>query len=197
MKNKGFTLIEIIVCIALLSTITISSIVIIDKKNSDNLKDINKKVSHAVDIYLNTKKDEDGDTYIDGISKGGQGLYINLKTLSDEGLIDKEIINTLEKKENEKSENLKILATKSISDTNTKECLGQIEYTFSWDKVSTPIYLCPKNTNEVKCDENNSNFSEILLSKNKLYDDCFSKSLYKDHPDHESNVYVECPRSRK
>ncbi len=95
MKNKGFTLIEIIVCIALLSTITISSIVIVNKKNSDNLKDINKKVSNAVDIYLNTKKDEDGDTYIEGINKGGQGLYINLKTLNDEGLIDKEIVNTL------------------------------------------------------------------------------------------------------
>ena len=60
MKNKGFTLIEIIVCIALLSIITISSIVIVNKKNNDILKDINKKVSNAVDIYLNTKKDEDG-----------------------------------------------------------------------------------------------------------------------------------------
>ena len=35
--------------------------------------------------------------------------------------------------------------------------------------------------------------SKITESKNKLYDDCFSKSLYKDHPDHESNVSVECP----
>ena len=177
MKNKGFTLIEIIVCIALLSIITISSIVIVNKKNNDILKDINKKVSNAVDIYLNTKKDEDGDTYIEGINKGGQGLYINLKTLNDEGLIDKEIVNTLEKKENKKSEDLKILATKSISSTNTKECLGQIEYTFSWDSLSeSPIYLCPKNMNGIETNIlnkliNNANVTELnsITYENNYY----------------------------
>lgn len=165
-KNKGFALIEIIMCIALLSTIAISSIIIFNKKNNDILKDINKKVSNAVDIYLNTKKDEDGDTYIEGINKGGQGLYINLKTLLDEGLIDKTIVNTLEKKENKKSEDLKILASKSISTTNTEECLGQIQYTFNWDNISSPIYLCPKNLNN----NTNENFYTSLSSKNKIYE---------------------------
>ena len=37
----------------------------------------------------------------------------------------------------------------------------------------------------------------LEIYQNKWYDDCFSKSLYKNHPDHESNVYVECSGRRK
>ncbi len=91
MKNKkGFTLIEIIVCIILISLIVTISIILL-KNNSGKSEDKNKKeIVSATDVYFSLN-----DKYKKEIEENNGYLVLNISELVDEGLLDKKILDKL------------------------------------------------------------------------------------------------------
>lgn len=114
MKNKrGFTLIEIIICISLIAIISTISIVIFTK-NKD-YSNITKKILEAANVYIATEKDEQGNTYEYGINNGGKGARINVKELVNKGYVDEKLYKTLEKEYKlENDESYLVWVTNSI-----------------------------------------------------------------------------------
>ena len=80
MKNKkGFTLIEIIVCIVLISLIATISIILL-KNNSDKSEDKNKKeIVSAADVYFSLN-----DKYKKELEENNGYLVLNISELVDE-----------------------------------------------------------------------------------------------------------------
>lgn len=144
MNKKGFTLIEVIICLVLIVLIGAGSIFVTvnNNKKSGNLND---KIIDAASIYLNTEIDEYGNSYEYGLLHGAKGVQISIKTLEDKGYLSKSIVDSLEKEN--KGKDLYIFASLStIKNSNDEECkLGSIEYNLSWADTSETIYLCPYN----------------------------------------------------
>ena len=83
MNKRGFTLIEIIICLVFIVGIgTVSTIIVVKNNNyNDKLVEITKKIVDAANVYINIEKDGNGNTYQNGILKGGKGVYISLEKL--------------------------------------------------------------------------------------------------------------------
>lgn len=97
-NKKGFTLVEIIVCIVLILLISGSfiGITLFNKnKKEENILKVTKKIQEAAGVYLAINKEID-DTIEQNIFKGGSGYVIPLKTLLEEGYIGDNHIKTLE-----------------------------------------------------------------------------------------------------
>ena len=86
-KNKGFTLIEIIICIALISIIaTTMTITIVKNKRKNELNILEKnstKLENALQVYLANHKEV---TY--NLKNNTKAAAITLEVLKNEGLID-------------------------------------------------------------------------------------------------------------
>lgn len=152
MKNKkGFTLVEIIICVSLIAAISTISIVIFTiNKDSSNMT---KKILEAANVYIATEKDEQGNTYEYGINNGGKGVRINVSELVNKGYVDEKIYKTLEKEYklgDDKS--YLIWITNSIKGSTDKECgANALEYTVNWETKNgegNVVYLCPYNSNK-------------------------------------------------
>lgn len=89
--KKGFTIIEIIVCVALIGILGISSILIAINNNDNDLEKITKKVLEAANVYVETEKDENGNNYLEEVSKGAKGVQVPLSLLVNKGYIKEEI----------------------------------------------------------------------------------------------------------
>ena len=176
-NNKGFTLVEIIVCIALISIIGVSStIIVIKTKNKNNnvnilngtkmsakLSNITNKILQAANVYIAVEKDGNGNTYETGIKNGGKGLYIKVQTLVDNGYLDKSVLDNLKKETDKLTSELQLLAVDAVNKKDDKLCNNSnaIEYTVSWSNNNDkPIYLCPYDN--VKGNENNIMSNKIL-----------------------------------
>lgn len=163
-NNKGFTLVEIIVCIALISIIGVSStIIVIKTKNKNNnvnilngtkmsakLSNITNKILQAANVYIAVEKDGNGNTYETGIKNGGKGLYIKVQTLVDNGYLDKSVLDNLKKETDKSTSELQLLAVDAVNKKDDKLCNNSnaIEYTVSWSNDNDkPIYLCPYDIN--------------------------------------------------
>lgn len=100
MKNKGFTLIEIIICITLIVTIGLTSIVVI--KKNDNKKISEKKIEYSERIKLATAvyfdKNKQTDMYKLVYDYEDFKLNIKLGELIDSGLIAEELNNPYQDK---------------------------------------------------------------------------------------------------
>ena len=83
-NNKGFTLIEKIICIAILAIVGVTGIVITlnDKKNN-NLLDYMDIILNASNVYLETNKEVKEQLYNEK-----NAVYIPLRALVNEGLLD-------------------------------------------------------------------------------------------------------------
>ncbi len=162
MKNKrGFTLIEIIICISLIAIISTISIVIFTK-NKD-YSNITKKILEAANVYIATEKDDQGNTYEYGINNGGKGARINVSELVNKGYVDEKLYKTLEKEyklEDDKS--YLVWITNSIKGSTDKECGANVlEYTVNWEtKKDNVVYLCPYNSNK-----SGSSDESLLINK--------------------------------
>ena len=160
MNKKGFTLVEIIICIALISIIGVSStIIVIKTKNKNNnvnilngtkmsakLSNITNKILQAANVYIAVEKDGNGNTYETGIKNGGKGLYIKVQTLVDSGYLDKSLLDNLQKETNKLTSELQLLAVDAVNNNDDELCNNSnaIEYTVSWSNDNDkPIYLCP------------------------------------------------------
>ena len=157
-NKKGFTLIEIIICVSLIAVISTISIVTFTKKK--DYSNITKKILEAANVYIATEKDEQGNTYEYGINNGGKGVKINVNELVNKGYVDEKLYKTLEKEYklgDDKS--YLVWVTNSIKESTDKECgTNALEYTVNWEDVKDVIYLCPYNSNK-------STDESILINK--------------------------------
>lgn len=145
MKKRGFTLIEIIICISLLAIIGVSSIIVVSKTTSNNFKSIEKQILTAADTYINIEKDDNGKTFFKGINNGGQGVILPLSKLVDKGYINDDAINKIKKeKGNDAVKDNYVLALLGDG-TEENDCTG-VTLKISWDNsIQEEVYLCPTN----------------------------------------------------
>ena len=149
MNKNGFTLIEIIVTLILLSTITFIAGINITKKNeSFDINSINKKILEAANIYVEIKRDINGNSYLKEIVSGAKGVKIPLKTLMQEGYIEEDIVKDLYNYKNElvftdKNKDYYILFTDGGSLSGVDYCdSNEITSLLSWMDDGEPVYLC-------------------------------------------------------
>ena len=162
MNKKGFTLIEIIVCLVLIIGIGTISTVTLIKKDNKKLDDLTKKIIDATNIYINVEKDENGNYYSYGIESGAKGVYVSVNTLEEKGYISSDIVKTLEDKTGKN--NNYIFVSKSIKNSTDEVCNNTLpqSYNVSWNGTET-IYLCPYG-NDVG-DGDDGGDGDILLVK--------------------------------
>ena len=145
MKNKkGFTLIEIIVCLVLISLIaTISIVTIVKNKNNDKDKII-KNVLSAADVYYSMNSD------IKNKLKENYGyLVITIDELKNMGMLDKNFkipeLSDEEKREGKSYDKMVIVDKGTINNfmllsNDDDALLGYIDYIYPYEK-NTPTIL--------------------------------------------------------
>lgn len=142
--NKGFTLIEIIVAMVLITLIgTIISVLVLNKNNNKDLSKVERKILEAAQVFAETEKDKNGQTYVRAVNEYAKGIKIPLTTLEEEGYIDKSLIEEVG------NENYYVLLVNS-----TEYCETGASYILSWTMTeNTPIALCDTKPIEGVCDE--------------------------------------------
>ena len=156
MKNKkGFTMIEIIVCISIMIVIGVGSFIgirLVDKHiKTTKLQQMSDKILQAANVYLETDKEANKELYTNK-----NGVIIPVRKLVNEGLIDVGNINL-----NDKTDY--VIALLGSEDSNSK-CTGVYTAT-EWDLGSgKTIYICTDS-------KGNSNLATIDPTKynNKTY----------------------------
>lgn len=155
MRKKGFTLVEIIVCISLIAVIgtsTFFGIKFVRKSIIiDNLEKINDKILAAAEVYIETNEETYNQLYNEK-----NGVVIPLNVLINDGLLSLE--NTNLKQSDIENEYVITALTNSVQ-SSTNNCID-IRTETSWKNTSSsPIYICTNssggtnlsiiNTNEV------------------------------------------------
>lgn len=158
--KKGFTLIEIIVCISLITIIGVSTTFIIIKSNAKKeQKLLNRYAStfdNALEVYLSNHQE-----ITDNIDNYANAAAITLEVLKNDGLIEDDLgINY--------KENYYLLSNAQLlskDETLDVECdnddvnVVSIEIFKNWDLKevdgSKVIYVCPKNTGSDNSNSNN------------------------------------------
>lgn len=138
MNKKGFTLVEIVVCISLLAIIGVGSFVgirMVNKKiNIDKLNQITDKAVQAAQVYIETNKEATNQLYS---NKNGVSLLLQL--LVNEGLLN--LDGTKLKDDDLKNQ----YVVTFLGGTGSSENCEQITSTTSWSN-NKPIYLCMNST---------------------------------------------------
>ena len=135
MRNKkGFTIIEIIICISLLVVIGVGSFIsikVISKKQLvDKLNMISTKASEAAQVYIETNKNASNQLY-----NNKNGVSLPLQLLVNEGYLSLEGT----KLTNNDIKNQYVVTF--LGGTGSTENCEQITSTNSWSN-NQPIYLC-------------------------------------------------------
>ncbi len=181
MKNKkGFTLIEIIVCIVLISLIATISIILL-KNNSDKSEDKNKKeIVSAADVYFSLN-----DKYKKELEENNGYLVLNISELVDEGLLDKKILDKLPKDSNGISYKKIIVKKKDEVLLGSGDDVGLYDYIYPYienkdvcvfgtiyyynrDFISTDS--CVKEDDDLKY--LNENYEIMKFPSNTMIDSC-------------------------
>lgn len=140
MKKKGFTLIEIIVCIVIISLIAVGSFVgikIIQNKDNDKINEI---ILNAASVYSETNKDKYGLTILNAVTDYAKGVKIPLTTLVDEGYLEQKYVDEIEEKYTKSSSNESFYVL--LAEVNNY-CESGAEFILSWTMIEdTPIFLC-------------------------------------------------------
>lgn len=161
-NKKGYTLIEIIIAIALITVIaTISIVSITNIKKSSEAKKLNnafKVFDNALDVYLSNHSE-----IYENIQNNVEGAVITLEVLKNEGLVSDKIINPITNKLVDYKNNYYVLADAVVDEKNQdveKLCDGRVAISVlkSWDELSkngldenNVIYICPRS--ESKTDD--------------------------------------------
>ena len=161
-NKKGYTLIEIIIAIALITVIaTISIVSITNIKKSSEAKKLNnafKVFDNALDVYLSNHSE-----IYENIQNNVEGAVITLEVLKNEGLVSDKIINPITNKLVDYKNNYYVLADAVVDEENQDEeklCDGRVAISVlkSWDELSkngldenNVIYICPRS--ESKTDD--------------------------------------------
>ena len=158
-NKKGYTLIEIIIAIALITVIaTISIVSITNIKKSSEAKRLNnafKVFDNALDVYLSNHSE-----IYKNIEDNVEGAVITLEVLKNEGLVSDKIINPITNKVVDYENNYYVLADAVVDEENQDEeklCDGRVAISVlkSWDELSkngldksNVIYICPKSESQ-------------------------------------------------
>ena len=131
-KKKGFTLIEIIICVAILSVVGVTSFVGISfaLKNIriNKLSDIEEDILTAAKIYLETNKEVSEQVY----SKNEGLLDLNGTDLKRNNIKDEYVYTSL-----------------SNSSSTSDDCID-LKTVTSWNESSSiPIYVCSKRNGDI------------------------------------------------
>lgn len=182
-KKHGFTLIEIIICIVLVSVIGAISFVVINNninnKKYDELKKVNTKLVDALEVYLSLHPEVE-----ENLMLNTKAAVVTLEKLKNEGLIDDNISNPVTNTKLDYTKNYFTLMEAQITSNNPLEGDVSCDYNQiginvinSWDlsKYSSDdnvIYICPRKdyTKEIedlksKIDDLSSQLDD-LKSKN-------------------------------
>ena len=150
-KSKGFTLIEIIVSLVIISIISVGSVVgvkyVNEKIRISKLNQITDKVVQAAEVYLESNKESYNQLY-----NNKNGVLITIKTLIKEGLLD--LTGTDLKEEDYKNEFvLTVFAEEEVPNNNGCQEISSIP---SWENIDKPIYICLNNTNSTTLNTTNN-----------------------------------------
>lgn len=164
MNKKGFTLIEIIICVSLIAIIGVASFfgvkTITKNIRVEKLTKIQDKIIQAAEVYLESNKEVSNQLH-----ENKNGVVIPLNVLVNEGLLN--LDNTDIKKRD--YENEYIMTFLAAGSGNTSDCID-IRTATSWDEaMNEPIYICTQTT---AGGGTNTNISIInpseLSNKNKV-----------------------------
>ena len=137
-KKKGFTLIEIIICIAMLAIISVGSVVGIHLVNKNlvkkGLEQITDKAIKATQVYIETNNEAQNQLY-----EKQNALYLPIKVLVNEGLLSLKGTNLSEKD----IKNQYTITALSTPTGNEEDCVD-ISTKTSWAD-SKAIYICTYN----------------------------------------------------
>lgn len=137
MKKKGFTLVEIIVCISLIVVIGLGSLFTVNfvsnKKLISKLNDITDKAINAAQVYIETNEEASNQLY-----KNKNGISLPLQLLVNEGLLS---LDNTDLSENDIKNQYVVTF---LGSTNSSENCEQITSTTSWGN-DKEIYLCLNN----------------------------------------------------
>ena len=133
--KKGFTLIEIIISIGIILLLgTITSFIFIRKNNKNDLQHLENQIFNAAQLYVTTEYDNLGNKYINGITKGGEGVIIPLNDLEKAGYIPESTKENILKFVN--SEDTYVI----VGYKNDEECNSGATITAGW--VDKTTYIC-------------------------------------------------------
>lgn len=198
--KKGFTIVELIICIFLLgligTSVAIISIKTNHKKEEKLINEINDKILEASKVYLYVEKDELGNTYQEGIFAGGRGVQISVQNLIENGYIEEEYVKTLE----QNPEDMYIIASLSTSNGMRDNCeTGALKFERSWITSSEgPIYLCAYDKKTTPTQPNVLELLNYYKLKVEMNKNAVSKEYYESLSDDkktaftpdENNIYV-------
>lgn len=135
--KKGFTLIEIIISISIVLLVGTTFVVGLHNHNDDPL-DVNEDIVGAVQTYLSVEKDINGNSYLDGVFSGGEGIIIPLEDLNTNGYLDDTIYDNIVTNV-EKKYRYVVVGFKT-----SEECVSGTSITIPWEEnlVESTTYIC-------------------------------------------------------
>lgn len=150
-NNKGFTIIEVIICLCLIILIsgTMTAVVLTkNKNNKKHIQEVTKKIQEAASVYLSINKDNNN-SIEQNIYNGGTGYVIPLKTLINEGYVSQSYITTLKNNIKNFDENNQYLLLAEFANSKDKcdENVNVLEIEASWlqdenKKHDGAYYIC-------------------------------------------------------
>ena len=159
MNRKGFTLIEIIICISMIVLIGVGSFVGISLVNKNlvkkGLEQITDKAVKATQVYIETNEEAKTQLYTEK-----NAIKIPIKVLINEGLLSLKGTN-LSDKDIKKQYTITALSTPT---GNKKDCVD-INTKTSWDE-SKAIYICTYSKSDDGSGGNENTVVEKLISIN-------------------------------
>ena len=170
MKNKkGFTLIEIIICITLIALIgtgtTVAVVSSINKKESDILVANDETFENALNIYLSNHGE-----ILNNLYNNVEGAVVSLELLKNEGLI----VDNLDINYKDNYFLLSDAVLVNNPEDGESNCSGRLSIATikSWDlskyEPSNVIYICPKEGSSITNIYNSSNIvSNGYIAKGK------------------------------
>lgn len=137
--KKGFTLIEIIVCISVIAILGVASFfgirLVSNNIRVDKLEEISERIITAAELYIEKNNETKNQLY-----EKNNGVVIPLNVLKDEGLLTLE--NTDIKDSDIKDEY--VVALLGTEDPEDNECISTTIQK-SWTVNNKPIYICTKS----------------------------------------------------
>lgn len=153
-NNKGFTIIEVIICLCLIILIsgTMTAVVLTkNKNNKKHIQEVTKKIQEAASVYLSINKDNNN-SIEQNIYNGGTGYVIPLKTLINEGYITESYIDTLEKYGQDVDKDKDYMLAGVFSETNmcdNGESTITIKASYQLENNKDEYYLCNFTTKKL------------------------------------------------
>ena len=177
MNKKGFTLIEIIICIAIIAVIGTVSIIgfNIAFKNIriNKLKDIEDEIMTAAKIYLETN-----DTARTQLYTKDNAVVVPLNVLVNEGLLDLSMTDL-----DEDDIDGEYVLTGTTTQTDSNGCVN-ITSTASWNMSDeNPLYICTKSDGSITLSGDagvSDNLGAVKRDVEYLYNSIYKYAYYND-----------------